>query len=460
MRTRLDRVALGAIAALLVALVILVLRGDQVGALVVASSPASGASVSTRPALSLTFSEAMNPAKVESHLSLAPAMSYTLRWAGRNLFVETLAPLRPDTPYTLTLRAGALSQRGRVVRDDFSLGFKTRNPSLAYLAPASGAPNLWVSGADGSSPRQITSEAYGVFDFAVSLDGSKIALSITRNKDGIRDVWLVNPDGSGRERVVTCDNQSCQSVAWMADGTRLIFERRTMVEGAVGRTPGAARIWLYDVTSKETAPLSADNQDLGALPRPAPSGQQVAYYDSVNSVIALVDTQTGARQNIPSLLGDPGNWSPDATRLIFPDLSTSETGDFSRLFLANLAKGEIAPFAVLSAANDISAHWSPLGNAVAFTRQNRDVPVPSGSFSPIGPQIWVAGADGTEARQVTRDEEHSFGGLAWSPDGAWIAAVRINLLTPNSVPEVWLVKADGGEARMLAKDATLPAWVP
>lgn len=461
MRTRLDRAAWAVVAALLMALAAILARGDQLGAQVVAATPAPGSGgVSSRPALSFTFSEAMNPAEIESRLSIEPPVSATLRAVGRAIFVDLAAPLLPDTPYTVTLKAGAKSQHGRVQLRDFSLAFRTRRPQVMYMAPASGVTNLFVSNPDGSSIRQLTSEAFGVFDFAISPNGGKIAYSVTRNAEGIRDIWLMNAEGGGRQRVVTCDEMACQYPVWSADGTRLAFERRTMLTGVVGRTPGAARIWQYEVNTKELAPLSGDNQQLGALPRFAPAGHALAFYDSQASAIAIVDTQTGAQQNLPSLLGDPGDWSPDGGQIIFPDLVSGEMGDYSQLFRADLARGVITPFVPLSSASDISAHWSPLGDAVAFSRQDRAAPVPVGSFGPIGPQIWVAQADGTRARQITSEAEFSFGGLAWSPDGAWIAAVRINLLTPDARPEVWLVKADGSAQHCLAQDATLPAWLP
>lgn len=458
--TPLDRAALIAIVLLVAALAVILARGDRVGAQIVAFSPADGGSVSTRPTLSITFSEPMATAEVETRLRMDPPVSLTLRWAGRTVYAQPQTPLLANTPYTLTVRAGAVSLRGRAQLGDFALHVRPRPARIAFMAPATGVPNLVVAGADGAGARQITSEAFGVFDFAIRPDGEKIVYSATRNAEGIRDLWLINPDGSGRERIVSCDDQACQSAAWLADGAQLVYERKTMTQGAIGRVPGAARIWLYDAASKDTAPLSADTQQLGALPRPAPSGAQIAYYDSNANAIALVDTQTGERQNLPSLLGDPGAWSPDAGKIIFPNLASSASGDYSQLFLADLARGEIAPFATMTDTNDISARWSPLGNRVAFTRQDRSIPVLSGSFAPIGPQIWVALADGTRARQMTHDAEFSFGGLVWHPDGGGLAAVKIHLLTPDAKPEVWTMDADGANTRRIAQDATLPEWLP
>ena len=74
--------------------------------------------------------------------------------------------------------------------------------------------------------------------------------------------------------------------------------------------------------------------------------------------------------------------------------------------------------------------------------------------------MWVAGADGLNARALTTDTEYSHAGLGWSPDGRWISFVRTNLRTINPLPEVWLIRPDGSGAVSIARDATLPAWVP
>jgi Tol biopolymer transport system component len=133
------------------------------------------------------------------------------------------------------------------------------------------------------------------------------------------------------------------------------------------------------------------------------------------------------------------------------------------------------------------ASWSPDGRFVAYVRQD---------------DIFVANADGSGARNVTRDAALS-SGPAWSPDGRQLAytastqgAARIilvnrsgsnrrvlNLRTPGilSQPawapdgrqlavtstsptpqgrEVWVALIDGSGSRLLASGATEPAWSP
>ena len=90
---------------------------------------------------------------------------------------------------------------------------------------------------------------------------------------------------------------------------------------------------------------------------------------------------------------------------------------------------------------------------------------PVGAWSPDGGQfaylrdgdVWIAGWDGTGARDLTRFE---FGGTwqaTWSPAGDTLAVIQGNVL--------WLVKLDGSRSRVgldpgLSLDTAVMRWSP
>ncbi len=447
---------------------IILWRGDQVGVQIIRAAPAAGAeSVPIRSLLSFTFSEAMVADSLEGRVRLSPEMPGVLRWNGATAFFVPAGSLQPDTAYTVTIAAGARSQRGRPLLRDAQWSFRTGHPRVVYLSPALDAGNLYLAEIDGATPpRQITSEPYGVFDFAISPDGTHIVYSATRDESGARDLWLIHLDGSQRELLIACDQQVCQAPSWAADSVRVAFERRTLIEGAVGRSPGPARIWLVDIHTRQAAPLFPQTGDdagqkLGALPRWAPVGDRLSYYDPLESAISIVDTGSGEIVQLPSVLGDSGAWSPDGNQLIYSELVAVDAGQFSQMLRADLTTNVITPVTVLTTTNDMSIAWSPSGAWIAFSRQS----IRSGAgFVSLGPQVWVSRADSAEARPLTDQPEYSYGGLRWSPDETWIAVVRTNLRAPNPRPEVWLIRvapAPGlAEQRLLATDATIPAWAP
>jgi hypothetical protein len=106
--------------------------------------------------------------------------------------------------------------------------------------------------------------------------------------------------------------------------------------------------------------------------------------------------------------------------------------------------------------------WSPDGRSIAFTRFSDDIG--EQEFS----EIWVAAADGSGARRLTR----SRGGVeedspAWSPDGRRVAFVRLTDDDDVIVSSIVSVAAEGGDARTITKlrsraynALASPAWAP
>lgn len=461
-RNPLDRTAAGFIAALLLIIAITLARGDQVGVQIIRQSPSNNATdVGTRSQLAFTFSEPMPSSSLDGRIVITPPLTGTVRWNGSTGFFIPARPLQPNSQYTVTVRTGAVSERGRAVLHDISWSFTTGHPRVIYLSPATSTGDLYLREIGQSAVAQrITSEPYGVFDFAISPDGRRIVYSATRDTTGVRDLWSINPDGSGRERIMTCDGQVCQSPSFSADGARIAFERRTLVKGALGTSPGASRLWLYDFTTNTAAPLLSGSQELGNLPRWAPVGDKLSYYDPVAGAVTIIDVVSGDRVQLPSVLGDSGTWSPNGAQLIYPELKAVDNGQFNQMLRADLVSNIITTVMPLSTSNDSSVNWSPIGSQIVFSRQRLSTAGATGGMMPFGPQVWVSTPDGRDAHALTDDLGYGYGGLAWSPDGEWIVAVRNNLQIPNPKPEVWLLRSDGSQVVKLAEDATIPAWLP
>ncbi len=453
---RLDRTVLITLVSTIIFVALLLLRGDQVGVQITRINPADNTTnIPQRGRFTLAFNENMLTRTLEGKVQLSPPVSGTLQWNGNAAAFVPAVALQPDTSYTLTIQPGASSIRGRTVLKETIVRFRTSHPRLLYLSPASGTPDLFLQDVNTPDPPQrLTSEPYGVWDFAVSPDSTRIVYSARRDTSDARDLWLINSDGSGRQRLVTCDEQVCQSPSWSADSTRIAFERRNLIKGAIGKTPGPARIWIVDVTNSQAVPLLEDSQKLGSLPRWAPVGDKLAYFDPTDTVVTVLDTVKLERVQLPSVLGDSGAWSPDATQLIYPELQALENGSFYQLLRADLVRNVITTELPLAATNDASATWSPDGNKIAFTRRA------STTAAGTGAQIWLKSAGAADPAALTRDAGFTYGALGFSSDGNWLTALRFNLTEPNAQPEVWLLRLDGTDKRLIASNATQPAWLP
>ncbi len=457
--TSLDRIALAVIGALIVMIGGVVVRGDRMGATVTVSAPSDGAAaVSTRSAIRFIFAEAMNVTTLRDRIEVRPAVSGTLRAAGSALTFTPARALQPDTEYEVTLRAGGTSVRGRAMLRDYTLHFRTRRARVAYLSPSQHAANLFLLDAETNAVQRITSEPYGVHDYAIAPNGERAVISVNRSDDGERDLWLVALDGGSREQLLRCDNQVCQSPSWSADGTRIAFERRELVQRAIGRLPGPARIWLMDVATRESVPLFADSQRIGSLPMWSPVDDRLAFVDMNESAITIIDTSAPADPKssvqLPSNLGDPGAWSPDGTQLIYPDITPLEDRGYNQVLRADFARDVITTVFPISTVNDAAVTWAPSGERIAFSRQE------AGSRALIGAQIWTARPDGSNTQRLTEEFAFSHFDLSWSPDEREIIAQRFELAQPYAKPQVWLTDVATGKGRALAEDAMQPSWAP
>jgi imidazolonepropionase-like amidohydrolase/Tol biopolymer transport system component len=83
---------------------------------------------------------------------------------------------------------------------------------------------------------------------------------------------------------------------------------------------------------------------------------------------------------------------------------------------------------------DVQPRFSPDGKRIAFTSDRGG-----------GDNIWVMNADGSDKRQVTKEDFRLLNQPAWSPDGRFIAAKK-HFTTERSAGtgEVWLYHVSGG----------------
>jgi len=90
---------------------------------------------------------------------------------------------------------------------------------------------------------------------------------------------------------------------------------------------------------------------------------------------------------------------------------------------------------------DMQPRFSPDGSSIAFTSDRAG-----------GDNIWVMNADGSDPRQITKEDFRLLNNPTWSPDGKWIAA-RKHFTTSRSLGtgEIWLYHADGGSGVQVVK---------
>ena len=208
---------------------------------------------------------------------------------------------------------------------------------------------------------------------------------------GHAEVWTMNEDGAGRTRLTNL--YSAKRGDWSPNGRRLVFD------GRFYRT-------LFDF---DIGVMNADGSGMRRITRGperdiiaswSPDGRWIVFTrlkeeGGVPDLWLVRPTGTGA--HLLARGGSSPSWSPEGRRIAFEAPGGVWTVSAEGRGRRKLVSGEIG-----------EPSWSPNGRRLAYT-----------SWQHGQSEIYVANADGTGARRLTRNGVDDFG-ASWSPDGTRI----------------------------------------
>ncbi len=405
----------------------------------------------TSPSASPGGSQSPEPGSAGPTGAASPAASPTPRGAGRVLILRPSAQLAPHTTYTVTLNSGvATLGNTSEVAAGRSWSFTTGQPTtsaqnqVAFLSARGGVRNVWLMNPDGSSPRQVTTELVPVSSFDVSGDGRSIIYAAA----GI--VRLAATDGSS-VRTLTTGGRHEYAPRLTPDGTAIVLARRDPSGADVG-------YWLVPLDGRPERQLfeqgapplgSVDLAGDGLLVGPgspawaardafSPDGHWLLATTGAGGV-ELVDL-TGARADLPARLNlqadTAGAW--DAGRHEF-----------------------------VLAASDGSLWLIPTdGPSQALVPGTGGVAVASsGTLATLlangGPEhLAVLGPGASTPSPLTTAPDLADRQPSFSPDGGTILFLRVRSDEPTQSDGIWTVEPDGRELRQLSTDGAAPRWLP
>jgi len=176
-----------------------------------------------------------------------------------------------------------------------------------------GQMNLWIMNADGSDLRPLTNFAAPAYGGRFSEDGKKLAFNsseeppATKNQDG----YVINPDGSGQQRVFRVRAGSQDTVAgWHPDGKRI---------AVTSDASGSPRAGILDLSTGDVRWLGAEGIEEHAN-RFSKTGKYLLVGRNVDSQVQLVvyETATGTGRPVPLPAGivAQAQWANDDRRIV------------------------------------------------------------------------------------------------------------------------------------------------
>ena len=256
------------------------------------------------------------------------------------------------------------------------------------------------------------------------------------------DVYTVNPDGSGLQRLSASANQNEFGPAFNAAGTRIAFWRTPAPFG-----PGSLWVMNADGSGKRQLTTGIDARD----PAWDPSGTRLAYTGPGAGsfdiwTLRAADGQDRRRVTSGAPTDFEPAWSPDGARIAFTrGLAQGDAGD---LYAVGAGGGTANPI-TSTPAYDHQASWGPGGRRLTYERDFAN-----------SSSIFVVGADGSSPTRLTTGPFFDTG-PAFSPRGN-----RIAFGTDRGgelFPDLWAMRSDGANAhRVIQLDFAngFPDWQP
>ena len=437
--------------------------------------PADGvAGVGVRTAIAIVFDGPVEPASVDGALQVTPPVEGTLTLeseasdarprpqptdppADANVLIFRPAqPLAAHTTYTVTLApiVEPVGSPGEVAAGR-SWTFTTGQPpvsgqnQICFLSARSGVRNVWLMNPDGSNARQITTELMPVAGFDVTPDGSTIAWSAGGT------VKTMRFDGSD-ERALSAADRFEYGPRFSPDGRLIVVGRRDADGADLGW-------WLVPLD-----PAAGDERQV--LPTGAPPlGSSDLAGEGIEA--ALGTPAWGQRAEFRSeggelaITGTDGRvWLID---LLNPDpLAAVDTG----VRAGGPAFWTTSGFVVVGSTDGEPADGlytlQPAGSIRQFTAAGT-----VGASSQGHLVVLIADTDGvahvaaqrtgvTGTPPLTDERDLADRWPSFAPDGRTVVFGRVRASSPTTSAGIWLIDTETGQLTQLSTDGAYPRWLP
>ncbi|CAN5220700.1 hypothetical protein BH20ACT24_BH20ACT24_17760 [soil metagenome] len=269
--------------------------------------------------------------------------------------------------------------------------FPGENGKIAYVRVAAGA-DIFLINPNGTGRRNITaSPRRSEFDPAWSADGEKIAFMREDFDEFTFDIWVMNAAGTDQANLTDSPTEDDEQPAWSPDGSRIVFVKRY--------ANGDSDLFALSASGTERQLTSGPQHDFD--PAWSPNGRLIAFRRD-NHLSLMNADGSGAHRltDYPEIEASP-NWAPNGNRIVYAACvadcqGTSPDWDIFTVNPDGTGGVKLTDGPEL----DSSPAWSPDGRRIAFDRSA---------------EIFVMDADGSDLIQLTGSTNKGSFAPDWQP---------------------------------------------
>ena len=268
-------------------------------------------------------------------------------------------------------------------------------------------------------------------------------IAFVSNRSGNKEIWAMDYDGENQHELTQLHTISL-TPRWSPDATRIAF---TCYAPPGSGSVLTAQICIYSMASSRQISWPRFH-GTNSSPAWSPDGSQVMFMSSMlgNPELFITDTSGGhpKRLTYSTAASTSPAWNPKTGQQV---AFVSDRGGLPQLYIMNADGSSPTKVDLPDKGYVIDPAWSPNGQLMAFSWRR-----PDGNYD-----IYAMDISTHQLVELTRDAARNER-PSWAPDGRHL----IFESTRTGTRQIWTMLADGTQARQLTKQGQneSPNWSP
>ncbi|MAS33630.1 MAG: hypothetical protein CL610_06475 [Anaerolineaceae bacterium] len=207
------------------------------------------------------------------------------------------------------------------------------NDRIVFMSDRDGNREIYTMNPDGTDIQRLTNHEAQDLQPTWSPDKSQIAF--ISNRDGDFGIYIMRNDGSGVRRLVEGTGAYYEYPSWSPDGTQIAYS---------SDEAGSFDLYAVNINGGEPRRLT-HSDEVETDPSWAPDGSQIVYLQTVEGAYQVFVVSAGGGNSQP-VLEQGGTddffsprWSPDGVSLAYATTVFDNAGSFSEIYVRNLIEG-------------------------------------------------------------------------------------------------------------------------